>query len=323
MTRPRVSVIMNVRNGASTLAEAIESVLSQTWTDWELLCWDDCSTDESRRVIDRYVNDRIRYILSPEDTPLGRARQLAIEQTRGEWMVFLDQDDVWLRRKLELQMALTEDPRVALIYGRTVSFNERGRLREYDHRHEFTDLPEGDIFERLFVDSCFIAMSSVMLRRSAVMALGSIPSEIEVCPDYHLYLALARHHRARAVQEVVCRYRLHSNSMTRSMVRRIQDEILLLIDRWAPELDPALARYRRRVHHTVAAYEEMKAFDTFGGGVRRLLRHGSLRYFLTRPFSRAFRFVRRHLQTPRWKRTDSAGHAGLKIVAGSAILPRP
>ena len=291
------------------MSEALESVLAQTWPEWDLLCWDDCSTDRSRQVIERYVSDRVRYVLSPEDTPLGRARQLAIEQADGDWLAFLDQDDVWTPRKLELQMALADDPRVALIYGRTVAFDERGRTREYDHRHEFTPLPEGDIFERLFVDSCFIAMSSVLLRRSAVMELGPIPPEITVCPDYHLYLGVARSHRARAVEQVVCRYRVHSDSMTRRTVGRIHDEVLLLIDRWESDLGPSLTAHRRRVHHTVAAYEQMSNLQSLGSGIRRLLRHGSVPYLLSRPFARAFRAVRRRIQTPRWKRFGPAASA--------------
>lgn len=302
MNGRRVSIIVNVRNGADTLPDALESVLGQTWTDWDLLCWDDWSTDRSRDVIERYTSDRIRYVRSPEDTPLGRARQLAIEQCSGEWLAFLDQDDVWTPRKLELQMQFADDPRVGLIYGRTVAFTHRGRNREYDHRHEFSALPQGDIFRSLFVDSCFVAMSSVMLRRSALLDLDPIPDWIEICPDYHLYLEVARRHEARAVEDVICRYREHAGSMTRRTLGRIQDEVLLLIDRWEAELSPELAAHRRRVHHTVAAYEQMRHLSTLPQGLSRLLRNGSVPYLLSRPFARAFRAARRRLQTPFWKR---------------------
>ena len=98
---PLVSVIMNVRNGAAFLREALDSVLAQSFKDWELIVWDDCSTDDSAQIVSQYRDDRIRYFLSPEDTPLGRARDRAIRQARGEWLAFLDQDDVWLPHKLE------------------------------------------------------------------------------------------------------------------------------------------------------------------------------------------------------------------------------
>ena len=65
---PSVSVIMNVRNGASTLREAMDSVLGQTFHDWELIVWDDRSTDDSAQIIAQYKDPRIRYFLSPEET---------------------------------------------------------------------------------------------------------------------------------------------------------------------------------------------------------------------------------------------------------------
>src|SRR5271165_3089230 len=103
---PLVSIIMNVRNGASTLREALDSVLAQTFTDWELIVWDDRSTDESGKIAAQYSDPRICYFLSPEETSLGKARDTAIHQARGKWLAFLDQDDLWMPRKLEMQMAL-------------------------------------------------------------------------------------------------------------------------------------------------------------------------------------------------------------------------
>ena len=133
---PQVSVIMNVRNGAANLSEAIESVLAQTFSDWELIFWDDRSTDDSARIAAGYEDARIRYFLSPEDAPLGRVRDMAIRQAQGEWLAFLDQDDLWMPDKLEKQMALARmDCQVGIVYGRTLTFSTRGFERDYDHRY--------------------------------------------------------------------------------------------------------------------------------------------------------------------------------------------
>lgn len=299
---PPVSVIMNVRNGAATLREALDSVMAQTFTDWELVFWDDRSTDDSARIVAEYRDDRIRYLLSPEDTSLGRARDLAIHQARGEWLAFLDQDDIWLPHKLHKQLALVEgEPRVGIVYGRTVMFSPRGNKRDYDHRHEFQPLPEGDIFARLFIDSCYISMSSAMLRRSAVNQIGGIPEAIQVIPDYYLFVAVARRHWARAVQEVVCRYRLHAASLTHFSTRRMNEEILWLVDLWAPWLEPRLVARRRRVHSTLLALAEMRHLGTASSGIARLLTRGSLGYLFSRPFARGFRAIRRRLSRPYWQ----------------------
>ena len=78
----RVSIIMNVRNGAATLRAALESALAQTYRDWELIVWDDHSTDDSAQVATSFIDPRIRYVLAPEETPLGQARDLAIRQAQ-------------------------------------------------------------------------------------------------------------------------------------------------------------------------------------------------------------------------------------------------
>ncbi len=303
---PRVSIILNIRNGAAFLPEALDSVMAQSFADWELIAWDDCSTDESANIVARYRDPRIRYCLSPEETPLGKARDLAMRQAQGEWLAFLDQDDLWLPRKLEQQIVLGA-PGVGIIYGRAVLFDaRRGNLRDYDYTHEFTPLPEGDIFAQLFRDACFIAMSSAMLRRSAVEEMGGVPESIQVVPDYYLYVAIAQRYQARAVQQVVCRYRVHPGSMTASREYRLRlhSEPLAIVNQWAEHLDPRLAAYRRMTYSTALALEEIRQFNTARAGLRRLFADGSLLWLLSRPFASAWRALRRRLRRPCWQRSD-------------------
>ena len=301
-TAPSVSVIINARNGAATLRETLDSVLAQTLTDYEIVFWDDGSTDASAAIAQAFTDRGLRYFRGT-GVGLGPARAMALQQARGDWIAFIDQDDLWLPTKLAQQVALGEaDPAVALVYGRTVSFSPDGQERDYDHRHEFAPLPEGDIFERLWIDSCFIAVSSTLMRRSAVQALPPMPAEIMVSPDYFLYLGLARRHRVRAVQGVVCRYRLHANNMSHVVRGRIQLEVLFLIDQWRADLDPALARWRRQVHATVLAVQELRQRGQRWRGLRRLVREGSLPFLASRPLAQAARGLRRRIQQPYWQR---------------------
>lgn len=305
---PLVSVIMNVRNGAAYLRDALGSLMAQSFSDWELIVWDDRSTDASAEIVCEYRDPRIRYFLSPEETPLGKARENAIREASGEWLAFLDQDDIWMPRKLEQQMALVADG-VGIIYGRAVLFDSRrGNLRDYDYMHEFEPLPEGDIFIHLFHDACFIAMSSAMLRRSAVEEVGGIPEPIQVVPDYYLYIAIARRYRARAVQGVVCRYRVHPGSMlaSRSHRLRLHIEPIAIIERWATELEPRVAAYRHMTHSTALALEEMRQSSTFSRGLRRLLTDGSVIWLMGRPFVWTWRVLRRRLRTPCWQISKGA-----------------
>ncbi len=297
---PSVSVIMNVRNGASTLREALESVTAQSFHDWELVIWDDRSTDESARIITEYKDPRVRYFQSPEETSLGRARANAIRQSSGAWLAFLDQDDIWLPDKLEKQMALADES-TGLIYGRTLRFFPSGLERDYDQAHEFKPLPEGEIFHQLFSDSCFIAMSSAAFRRTAVEAIGGIPDAIQIIPDYWLYVAVARRYPVRAVQEVVCRYRMHAANMSRLTAVTMNQEVLWLIDQWEADLDLQTVALCRRRHFTAIALQEMRNADTVMKGAIRLFTQGSVISQLARPFWFAFHVIRRNVRRPYWR----------------------
>ncbi len=313
---PLVSVIMNVRNGASTLREALDSVMGQTFTEWELIVWDDRSTDDSAKIVAEYSNPRIRYFRSPDETSLGEARDAAIRHARGVWVSFLDQDDVWMPHKLEMQMALGEaHPRkngsgeapVGIIYGRTVRFYPSGTVRDYDQTHEYELLPEGDIFSELFTAGCFIAMSSAVFRRSAIEEIGGIPAEISIIPDYYLYSAVARRYPTRAVQQVVCRYRMHESNMSRLTAIAMHQEALWLVNHWADSLDPnTVARCRKR-HCTAIALEEMRSPGTAVQGIFRLLTEGSVVSQLKRPFLFPF-----HLRAKKCSRSllEKTGRSG-------------
>ena len=295
------------------MREALDSALAQTFTDWELIVWDDRSTDDGARIVAQYSDPRIRYFLSPEETSLGKARDNAMRQARGEWLAFLDQDDLWMPRKLEMQMALASAHSAdsdlgealhppGLIYGRTVRFYPSGMERDYDQTHEFKPLPEGDIFMQLFTKSCFIAMSSAVFRRSAIEEIGYIPEQVAIIPDYYLYVAVSRRYPTQAVQDVVCRYRMHASNMSRLSAIAMHREVLWLVDHWADSLDLHTVALCRKRHFTAIALEEMRIPSTAVKGFLQLLTEGSVTSQLKRPFMFAFHVARRNLFTPCWKR---------------------
>lgn len=126
MAPPRVSVIIIVYNGETYLAEAIDSVLSQTWTDLELLVVDDGSRDGSRELVQTYVAanpDRVRLLRHPGGVNRGMSatRNLGLAHARGEMVAFLDADDVWAPGKLAEQVAILDrEPDAGMVYGRAL-----------------------------------------------------------------------------------------------------------------------------------------------------------------------------------------------------------
>ena len=101
--QPLVSVIMNCYNGEKYLREAIDSVYAQTYKNWEIIFWDNASTDTSAEITNTY-DSKLRYFKGEKTIALGAARNKALEKCSGEYISFLDVDDMWIEEKLELQV---------------------------------------------------------------------------------------------------------------------------------------------------------------------------------------------------------------------------
>ena len=99
-----VSIIVNCFNGERFLVEALESVINQTYQNWELIFWDNQSIDQSAKIVKKLNNPKIKYFLAPKHTCLGEARSLALSKSKGDWIAFLDCDDYWDKDKLKDQV---------------------------------------------------------------------------------------------------------------------------------------------------------------------------------------------------------------------------
>ena len=108
---PKVSVVMNCFNSERYLREAIDSVFAQTYSDWEIVFWDNASTDNSARIAKSY-GPRLKYYRGDENVSLGEARNYALGKARGEYIAFLDCDDLWAPDKLQKQIPLFNDLKV-------------------------------------------------------------------------------------------------------------------------------------------------------------------------------------------------------------------
>lgn len=119
-----VSVIMPAHNSEETISEAVRSVIVQSYENWELLIIDDCSTDETVQVMEEYLRDsRIRLIKT--DKSVGKPyypRNFGIRESKGQYIAFLDSDDIWLPNKLESQIPLFKDEKTAVVFSNYVKF---------------------------------------------------------------------------------------------------------------------------------------------------------------------------------------------------------
>lgn len=216
--QPLISVIINCYNGEEYLKSALDSVLGQTYQNWELIFWDNRSTDSSAAIVDSYNDQRIRYFHAETHTDLGEARNEALMKASGEWVGFLDVDDIWFPQKLWRQVELisqTGDD-LGLVYSRCEFFSDGINFGGGYRRRRILPggrvLPEDSLASELFVGN-LIPFPSVLYRRSALLSIGGVP-KYKHPPDYYMSLAIALKWRARAIDDALCGYRLHQNNLS-------------------------------------------------------------------------------------------------------------
>lgn len=205
---------MNCYNGEEFLAAAIQSILDQTYQDWEIVFWDNQSTDDSAAIAQSFGDPRIRYFYSPKHTILGEARKMALEKTRGQWVAFLDADDLWLPDKLSRQMERIQESAdsVGFVYGRAEIFFENNPARNFAFKRG-RSLPEGHIFEALCRED-FVPFLSGLVNKERLEESGGLSEKYKHSIDYFMFLNLAYKYPVLAVQEVCCRYRIHGSNLT-------------------------------------------------------------------------------------------------------------
>jgi glycosyltransferase involved in cell wall biosynthesis len=209
---PTVSVTIAAYNYGRFLSAAVESVLAQTFGDFELIVVNDGSTDNTAEVILPYLADRrVRYYRTSH-RGLGPAKNLGVRFARAPLVAFLDADDMWLPCKLERQMALyRSDPGVGVVYTRRLLIDEQSRQLRYEQ----PVLHRGRVLKEIFQRN-FICYSSALVRRSALENAGMFDESLPLAIDYDLWLRVATAYRFDYVDEPLVKYRTgHANLSSR------------------------------------------------------------------------------------------------------------
>ena len=205
-----VAVIMPCHNGQRTVRQAIESVLAQTFTDWELVVVNDGSTDESAAFLDRMAtaDPRIRVIHNPRPSGVAAARNRALHATTARYVAFLDCDDAWVPEKLSLQLAAMEQHRAALACGPYDVMDGDGRLIGS------TRVRPGSLEYQDALGDNPIGCLTVVLDRSICGPVEFTPTLLR-SEDYQLWLSILRRGlRGICLSDTLGRYRVHGKSLS-------------------------------------------------------------------------------------------------------------
>lgn len=233
-TYPLVTVIMAVYNGGAFLAAAIESALRQTYSNLELVIVDDCSSDDSVLIIERYLPDsRIVFVRNDHNVGVAASRNRALTLAKGELVTFLDQDDIWLPHKLEIQVAAIQShPEVGLMHAEYGRINPEGLLlpayqklaaEQFDNPAAAIDVR--DVFSEIFISNNIQPLTS-MIPRQIIDTVGVFEADLPGVDDYELWLRIALRYPIGHVQTIVGYWRKHpgqqSNKGHKMLVMRIK-----------------------------------------------------------------------------------------------------
>jgi len=183
---PKVSVIIPTYNRLPMLKEALDSVLSQDFEDFELIVVDDGSTDGTAEVIKGY-GGRVKLLQYPENRGVSAARNQGILKARGKYIAFLDSDDLWVKGKQKIQVAFLDDnPHYPLCYTDEIWIRKGRRVNPKFKHAKYS----GWIFEKC-LPLCTISPSSAMMRRALFSKVGLFDEALPVCEDYDFWLRVS------------------------------------------------------------------------------------------------------------------------------------
>ena len=206
---PKVSVVIPVYNSELFIAEAIESVLNQTYNNIELIVVNDCSTDKTADILNNY-SGKINIITNERNIGVSLSRNRGLSEMTGEYFAPLDADDVCLPYRLSKGVEFLQSNKSCVLVGGQVSYIDSHSKCLGTSNYPTT---EEEVTAHIWRRNP-IAHSSLLARAELVKSLGMYDSSLEVCEDYDLLFRLLRHGYLANLSEVVVKYRLHDSQLT-------------------------------------------------------------------------------------------------------------
>lgn len=225
---PEISVIIPAYNAELTIIETIQSVQQQTFQDFELIVIDDGSKDRTVELVHSLKDERLK-IFSYENGGVCVARNRGVSHSTGEFIAFLDADDLWTSDKLELQLkALQEHPEAGVAYSWTCFMDEQGESLSFLSSPPYSF--EGNVYQKLLVSDFIHSGSNTLIRRQAIESVGDFDSACAGCADWDYWLRLSVNWNFVVVSKHQILYRRSSGSMS-SKVEVMKKEAIIALEK--------------------------------------------------------------------------------------------
>ncbi|PSN20052.1 glycosyl transferase family A [filamentous cyanobacterium CCP5] len=284
---PKVSVVIPAYNATAYLPQTVDSILQQTFTDYEVLIVDDGSSDNPVELVAQIVDSRV-HIISQRNQGAGAARNTGIKNARGSYVAFLDADDFWETTKLAKQVEwLDMNPEVGLVHTWVTLANPDGSLSDRTIR---TD-GEGYIWDQVVVYNPLKCGSTAMVRRRCFEELGYFDQSLKYSEDWDMWIRIARKYAFSVIAEPLTYYRIHPSNKSKNYEGQLQC-FCQIIDKAFESPPEQYSHLKSRSYARAHLHAAWRAFssDAYGrasdllfqaiGYNQRLLVHGNCLHLL-------------------------------------------
>ena len=232
---PLVSIIMNCYNGEKYLKESIKSILLQTYPNWELIFWNNKSTDNSEKIIKKFKDQRIKYYKSKKFLNLYESRNLAIKKSRGKYITFLDVDDQWLKTKLNNQVSFMSKNKKSfkMVYS-NFYINDQTKKKKY---LPYQKLPSGKITQKL-LNNYSIGILTVLIDKD-IFLNNKFNKDYNIIGDFDFIIKISQKISIGCIQKPLAIYRLHNENYSKQKIDLHINEL----KNWVRENENKLKKY--------------------------------------------------------------------------------
>ena len=211
---------MNCYNGEKYLRSSLNSILKQKYKNWEIIFWDNKSSESSAKIYKSFKDKRFKYFCAEKKSVLYKARNLAIKKAKGEFIAFLDVDDFWSADKLNKQLNKFKDNRVGLVYSNFFKYHEKNKKTSIAFN---SNLPEGKITDKIIKDYR-VGILTVVLRKKLIIKMKKIfDYKYNLISDFDFILHFSLKNNFACVNEPLAYYRIHDQQLQKiNMVNQAQ-----------------------------------------------------------------------------------------------------
>lgn len=203
-----ISIVVNCYNGEKYLRDTLESIQKQKYNNWELIFWDNQSSDNSKKIFKNFNDRRFKYFYADQHTSLYQARNLACEKANGDFIAFLDCDDEWYEDFLSERETFFENDFYDYSYANSYLFFEKSNKKIL---HANKKLSNGLIYDFLAKDY-LVTISSLIIKKKLIKEIGPFNQEFNIIGDFDFVMKISKTKQAYAIQNPLLQIRIHGNN---------------------------------------------------------------------------------------------------------------